>query len=204
MIVHDVDQNTSDWFALRAGKPTASCFSKLITSTGGASKSMLVYAEQLGGELFAGKPLDAWEGNIYTERGHEVEPEAVLAYEMMQDVDTQQVGFITDDLAQYGCSPDREVGKPGLLEIKCLPKLHIEALRYINKNGRIPTKFVAQVQGQLFITGKEWADLFFYHADLPTKIVRVYPDQKIVDGLKAQLLSCIAERNLVFNELKEM
>ena len=204
MIIHNVEQNTDEWMKLRAGKPTASCFSKLITSTGAASKSMPAYAETLGGELFAGKPLDAWEGNKYTERGHEVEPEAVLAYEMMQDVDTQQVGFITDDLMQYGCSPDREVGKPGLLEIKCLPKLHIESLRYINKNGKIPTKFVAQVQGQLFITGKEWADLFFYHADLPTKIMRVYPDAKIVAGLKAQLMACIAERNIVFNELKEM
>ena len=204
MIVHEVEQNTDEWMTLRAGKPTASCFSKLITSTGAASKSMPAYAETLGGELYAGKPLDAWEGNKFTERGHETEPEAVLAYEMMKDTDTQQVGFVTDDLMQYGCSPDRIVGDDGLLEIKCLPKLHIESLRYINKNDRIPTKFVAQCQGQLFITERKWCDLFFYHADLPTKIVRVYPDEKIFAGLKSQLSACIAERNIVFNELKEM
>ena len=201
MIIHDVAQNTDEWLALRAGKPTASEFSKLITSTGAASKSMKAYAEQLGGELFAGKPLDAWEGNIYTERGHEVEEEARLYYSMLTGQETQQVGFITDDLQQYGCSPDDFVGSDGMLEIKCLPKLHIEAIRYCKKNGKIPTKFVQQTQGQMLIAEREWCDLLFYHADLPKVIMRVTPDEKVVTGLKAQLLACIAERNLVLKEL---
>ena len=204
MIVHDVDQNTDDWFALRAGKPTASCFSKLITSTGGVSKSMLAYAEQLGGELFTGKPLDAWEGNIYTERGHEVEPEAVLAYEMIKGLDTQAVGFVTDDAEMYGCSPDRFVGDDGLLEIKCLPKKHIEAIRYIQKNGKIPPAYVQQVQGQMYIAERDWCDLMFYHADLPIKIFRCEPDAKIMQSLEDQLIACLAERDAVFSELEAM
>jgi hypothetical protein len=204
MIKHSCEQNTPEWDKLRASMPTASAFSKLITSTGAPSTSMKKYAEQLAGEKFAGKSLDAWEGNQYTERGHEVEPEAVLAYEMMMDVDTEKVGFVTDDLMQWGCSPDREVGKPGLLEIKCLPKLHIEAIRYIKATGKIPPKFVQQTQGQLFVTGKEWCDLFLYHADLPTKIVRVYPDPKIIAGLEKQLRACILERDAIYSELMEM
>jgi len=204
MIIHDVAQNSDEWLALRAGKPTASCFSKLIQANGTPSKSMKAYAEQLGGELFAGKPLDAWEGNIYTERGHEVEDEARLYYSMLTGVETTQVGFITDDLEQYGCSPDDFVSEEGMLEIKCLPKLHIEAIRYCKKNGKIPTKFVQQTQGQMLIAERQWCDLLFYHADLPKIIMRVTPDEKVVAGLKAQLPACIAERNLVLRELQEM
>lgn len=203
MIIHDVAQNSDEWLALRAGKPTASEFSKLITSTGAPSKSMKAYAEQLAGELFAGRPLDTWEGNKFTDRGHEVEDEAVLAYELMAGVDTTPVGFVTDDLEQYGCSPDRFIGDDGLLEIKCLPKAHIEAIRYYKKHKKIPTKFVPQTQGQIVVAERKWCDLFFYHADLPKVIIRVVPDEKVVAGLKAQLIACIAERNLVHKELKE-
>ena len=202
MIIHDVAQNTDEWLFLRAGKPTASKFTMLITSAGEPSKSMKKYAEELGGELFAGKPLDAWEGNIYTDRGHEVEDEARLYYSMLTGEETEQVGFVTDDLEQYGCSPDAFVGDTGMLEIKCLPKLHIEAIRCCKKTGKIPTKFVQQVQGQMFIAERVWCDLLFYHQDLPKVIIRVTPDEKIIAGLKAQLTACLAERNIVLNELR--
>ena len=117
MIIHNLEQGTDEWLALRAGKPTASEFSKLITSTGDTSKSMKAYAEQLGGEMYAGQPLDTWEGNKYTDRGLEIEDEAVSWYEMMNGIDTEKVGFVTDDDSQYGCSPDRLVGDNGLLEM---------------------------------------------------------------------------------------
>lgn len=204
MIIHDIEQNTDEWMALRAGKPTASEFSKLITSTGTPSKSMEAYAEQLAGELFAKEPLDRWEGNKYTDRGHEVEDEAVLAYELLTGQDTSKVGFITDTLQQYGCSPDRLVGDRGMLEIKCLPKLHIKAIRYWKKFGRIPTDYVQQTQGQMMIAERDWCDLFFYHAKLPKVIIRCTPDEKIVIPLKSQLRACIIERNLVLEELNSI
>jgi len=202
MIIHNVEQGTDEWLRLRAGKPTASEFSKLITSTGAASKSMPGYAEQLGGELFAGQPLDAWEGNKYTDRGHEIEEEAALWYDIVKGITTDKVGFVTDDNEQYGCSPDRLVSDTGLLEIKCYPKLHIEAIRYCNKNKKMPAKNVAQTQGQMFICEREWCDLLFYHPVLPKVIIRVFPDKEIIAGLKAQLSACLAERDTVLNELQ--
>ena len=51
MIVHDVEQNTDEWLALRAGMPTASEAKKLVTSSGVASKSMAEYAQKLAGDL---------------------------------------------------------------------------------------------------------------------------------------------------------
>ena len=202
MIIHSCEQNSDAWLKLRSGLPTASCFSKLIQSNGSPSKSMKKYAQDLAGECFAGHPLDGWEGNKYTDQGLAVEEEARLYFSMLTGKETQQVGFITDDLEQYGCSPDSLVEDDEGLEIKCLPRLHIEKILYCKKNGRIPTDFVQQVQGSLFITGRKVWNLLFYHADLPKVIMRITPDEKVITGLKAQLTACLAERNLVLKELK--
>ena len=203
MIIHDCDQNTDEWLVLRAGKPTASEFSKLVTSKGDPSKSMGKYAIELAGELYAGRPLDTWNGNKYTEYGHEIEDEARLAYEMRTGNTVDQVGFITDDDQRWGCSPDGMIGGCGLVEIKCLPKEHIPSLLYWKKNGRIPPERIAQIQGQLFITEREWCDLVFYRPGLPMLIVRITPDKDFIDSLESQLLACIAERDAVLEQLKE-
>ena len=203
MIIHDVEQNTEAWELIRAGKPTASEFKKLITSTGAPSKSMSAYAIELAGEMYAGKPLNTWAGNQYTEYGHDTEDQARSAYEMRQDVDVTQVGFCTDDNETVGCSPDGMVGDDGLLEIKCLPKNHIPALLYWKTNEKPPTDYVAQVQGQLLITGKKWCDLVFYRPELPMLIIRITPDTAIQSGLQRQLQACLAERDSVLKVLQE-
>lgn len=203
MKIHDVDQNTDEWMALRAGKPTASAFNQIITSKGEPSTSLKKYAMQLAGGLYAGEPLDSWEGDKYTERGHEVEAEAVDYYELINGP-TDQIGFITDDLERYGCSPDRLVGADGLLEIKCLPKLHIEALLYYKKTKGIPTKHVAQVQGQLLVSERKWVDVLYYHSDLPKIIIRIEPDKEFIKKLQGQLALVLSERVKIFNTLREL
>lgn len=203
MKIHDVEQNSDEWLALRAGKPTASEFSKLITSTGTPSKSMVAYAEQLGGELYAGRPLDTWDGNKYTQNGHDTEDEGVASYELQTGSETARVGFITDDLEQYGCSPDRLVGEDGLLEMKCLPKKHLSVLKYWAKHKTCPPDFVQQTQGQLYVTGRKYCDLCFYRPELPMLIIRIVPDTGIVAGLEKQLMACLAERDATLKFLQE-
>jgi hypothetical protein len=197
------DQYSPEWDAFRLGKPSSSSFSKLVTSKGAASKSMVPYAQKLAGDLFCGEPIDAWEGNQYTERGHEVEDEARAYYSMMNDVEVTQVGSISDDMHQWLCSPDGLVGDHGILEIKCLPKLHIAALLYYKKNNRAPTDYIAQTQGQLLITERKWVDLLYYHPKLPKLTIRMIPDLTIQTGLKAQLKACVIERNITLKILKE-
>ena len=204
MIIHDVSQNSPEWLALRAAIPTASEASKLITSTGEPSKSMQDYAEALAGNMYAGKDLSAWEGNSYTERGHEIEDHARAAYELQNSVDVVKVGFVTDDLKQWGCSPDGLIGDDGLLELKCLPKRHIKTLLYFKKHGKPPTEYIPQCQMQLFVTGRTWNDLFFYHDDLPSLRIRITPDSKLFTALESQLKAVIAERNLIYKALKEL
>ena len=203
MKIHSVEQNTQEWEALRAGNPTASRFSELVTSTGSPSKSMQAYAIELAGEMYAGRPLDTWSGNKYTDYGHEIEDEARLAYEMRTGDTVEQVGFITDDLELYGCSPDGLVGDDGMVEIKCLPKKHIPSMLYWKKHGKVPPERIAQTQGQVMIAERKWCDLLFYRPGLPMLIVRQYPDLNFVDSLKSQLFSVMAERNLILKQLQE-
>ncbi|MDX1812473.1 MAG: YqaJ viral recombinase family protein [Gammaproteobacteria bacterium] len=203
MIIHDVDQNTKEWWESRIGIPTASDFSKLITSTGEPSKSMSDYAAVLAGNRYAKKSLDSWQGNYHTERGHEIEPEARNWYSFAY-ADVVQTGFITDDTEQYGCSPDGLVNDDGLVEFKCLSaKEHVKALLYFNKHKKCPTTYVQQTQGQMFICERKWCDLVFYHPDLPKLRIRQLPDSNIIAGLKNQLDAVIKERDRILTILNQ-
>lgn len=204
MRIHNCEQCSEEWYALRAGKPTASEFSRLITSKGEPSKSLNGYAMELAGELYAGRPLDSWMGNKYTERGKEIEEEARLAYEMRYSVDVQQVGFVTDDAGTFGASPDGLVGRDGAVEFKCLPKKHIECLLYYRKHGRCPPDFVQQTQGEIFVCEREWVDLVFYQPGLPMLVLRQHRDENLIESLTKHLALCLTERDRVLEELRQL
>lgn len=204
MIAHEVEQGSPEWHALRAGKPTASEFGKLVTPKGAASTSLPDYAATLAAEAYAGEPVDAWEGNRHTERGKELEAEAIALYELSRGVDVERIGFVTDDKGLYGCSPDGLVGKDGMVETKCLmAKNHVKAIIYYQKNGCCPTDYVQQVQGQMMICGRKWADLVFYHPILPLLVIRQHPDPIIIGRLAEQLTKVIAERDTILAAIQK-
>lgn len=203
MKTFDVDQRSDAWYALRVGKPTASEFSRIVTSKGEESKSRYGYAMTLAAELYAGQRVDAWEGNGHTERGRQLEAEALARYEFETDRQVVPVGFVTDDAEACGCSPDGLVGEDGLVEIKALKaERHIEAILYYRKHGHCQPDYVQQTQGQLWITGRRWADLVFYHPQLPLLIIRQEPILPVVAGLVAGTKALIAERDSVLAVLK--
>lgn len=201
MQIHNCEQNSSEWYDLRSGRPTASEFKKIITGTGKASTQAADYAALLAAELYAGGQLERWEGNQWTERGHELEPEAKAAYTMLTTVQIEQVGFVTNDIA--GCSPDGLVGEQGLFEGKCLsPHKHVLALDYFHRNGKPQPDYIPQCQGQIWITERAWADLFFYHPQLPTLQIRVHRDQAYIDTLAGLVSDVIVKRDR-FGEMLE-
>jgi hypothetical protein len=196
-------QGSEAWFKIRAGIPTASDFSKLITSTGEISKTLPKYAKTLAIEKYSGKPIDTWEGNKYTARGKELEPDAKSLYAFMHDQCLEPVGFVTDDLQRYGCSPDSLVGTDGLAEIKCIKaENHLEAILYYRKHKRCQPDYIQQTQGQLLICERQWCDLIFYHPDLPMLTIRQERDQTIIDALRIHIDLVIAERDRVLFEIE--
>ena len=200
MIIHECEQGTDEWFRLRAGKPTSSNFKKLITSAGKKSATLNDYAFELEAEIEKSGPVSDFAGNKHTERGHRLEPIARKSYEFISSSEVQEVGFITDDLMRYGSSTDGLVGGQGVLEIKCLiPKEHGKALYYYNTKGKMPPAYVAQVQGELLVTERDWCDLFFYTEDGGKPfIIRATPDAHIIDALIEHINAVILKRDEIY------
>ena len=185
MIVHDCEQGSPEWLAARLGIPTASEFDKIISPTGKPSTQCDAYANRLLAEIMVGKPVESFEPTGWMDRGNVLEPEAVSFYELQTDREAVAVGFITDDLRTMGASPDRLIGDDGLLEIKCpAPHTHVQYLL----DGAIDRKYYPQVQGQLLVTGRAWADLVSYHPELPPVVIRIERDPPFLATL-ADLLA---------------
>jgi hypothetical protein len=175
----DCEQGSAEWFAARAGLPTASEFSTILAKgkDGGASKTRRTYMLKLAGEILTGEPSESFS-NAHTDRGHEMEPEARSLYAFMVDIDPQRVGFITDDVK--GCSPDSLIGENGALEIKTkLPHLLIEVLL----RNEFPSDHKAQCQGVLWVAEREWIDIAVYWPKLPLFVKRAYRDEPYIKAL---------------------
>jgi hypothetical protein len=140
------------------------------------------------GEVLSGEPISTWSGNAHTERGHAMEADARRMYAMMTDSKPETVGFMRR--GRIGASPDSCVADDGLVEIKSkLPHLHLEAL----EADRLPPEHVAQVQGQLLVSGRQWCDFVSYWPGLPIFIKRVYPDAEYHDRLHHEISLFINE-----------
>ena len=152
MIVHDHEQYSPEWWQARLGIPTASSIDKLLTATGKASTQATAYMHALIAERLSGRS-DESVSTVWTERGKETEDEARQMLALVLDQEITEVGFITDDDGTVGCSPDGLIldgaDIAAGVEIKC-PKgsTHVEYLL----GGKVPTKYVAQVQASLYVT----------------------------------------------------
>ena len=205
MIIHDVPQNTPEWEHLRAGKPTASAASRLVTSVGLPSDQLSDYAFQLAIEKYKDAPIGDFGGNKFTDRGHEMEVLARSAYQQKKGVLTTSVGFCTDNMMQYGCSPDDFVGEDGIAEYKAkTDKLHMAVIYNYMTFGKVPTEYIAQPQMLMYVTKRDWCDLVFFHPDLPGLIIRMTPDRDWVRVLKRQLKAVILERNQFYEQMQGM
>lgn len=187
MITLDVEQGSAEWHIARSTMPTASKFGDIYTKTGKKSSKAEAYMRELLANWVIGHP-PAGEGfsNQWTDRGTELEPQAIALMEMRLDVEIARPGFCLLDDKSAGCSPDGLIGADGGIEIKC-PKAatHIEyLLRY-----EPPTKYVPQIQGCMYVTGRQYWYFVSYHPDMEPLVIRVERDDVYIAGLQTQLLA---------------
>ena len=181
MIVVDVEQNTQAWIEARLGVVTASAMSRIITPGGKLSAQREKYKAELLAEYFLGSPLDDFGGNDAIDWGNRIEPEARKFYGFIRDATPRTVGFcLKDESGMVGASPDALVGSDGLLELKC-PFVPANQLLYL-AGDVVPRQHVMQLQGQLWVTGREWVDFMSYYPRLPPFIKRVLPDGATFDA----------------------
>lgn len=118
------------------------------------------------------------DASQFMHRGTALEQQGVDYYAFQTGIEPQRVGFCLHDRLEAGCSPDRLVGDEGLLEIKC-PSAEVH-VGYLLRG--VENEFRLQVQGQLWITGRIWADLLSYNPELPPALVRCYPEREVFDA----------------------
>lgn len=192
LLIFNCEQGTPEWYAARAGIPTASEFDTVMAKGkgGGESKTRRTYMLKLIGERLTREPMWSYS-NEHMERGKVMEAEARQLYSMVSDLEPVQVGFLRRGDA--GASPDSLVGNDGMLEIKTkLPHLQLDCILY----DELPAEHRAQCQGQLWIAEREWVDFVSYWPGLPLFAKRVFRDEAYIARL--------AEAVRVFNdELQE-
>lgn len=176
----DVEQGSPEWFAARAGIPTASEFSTVLAKGkyGGASVTRAKYLRQLAGEILTGEPAPEGYSNGFMERGKLLEDEARSLYAFMRDVEPERVGFIRN--GNKGASPDSLIGTDAGLEIKvAIPAVQIERLQ----RGTLPTEHVAQVQGSMWVTERASWSFVSYCPKLPPLIIDVPRNEEYIATL---------------------
>jgi putative phage-type endonuclease len=178
------EQGSAEWKLARCGLPTASNFDKLICADGKPSKQRIKYMYQIAGERIIGKPEESYK-NEAMDRGNEMEAEARQLYELITGNTVEQVGLcLAEGKSIYAASPDGLVGDDGLLEIKCpILSTHVGYLL----EGKLPSEYFQQTQGQLLVTGRKWLDFLSYYPAMKPLLIRVTPDKEFQKALQKEL-----------------
>lgn len=176
MQIIECEQGSPEWFAARAGIPTASEFHTVMAvgKQGGKSVTRVDYLNKLAGEILTGEPMPSYS-NSDMERGRLMEDEARNLYAFMTDADPLRVGFIRN--GDKGASPDSLIGADGGLEIKSAAA-HVQIKRLLA--DELPSEHKAQVYGSMWVAEREWWDFCSYCPKLPLFVKRIHRDEAYI------------------------
>ena len=175
-MIHQIEQNTDEWFQLRMGKITASNFGTIMANYGKAfGNPALQYAMRVAIEGKTNRSIETFK-NEWMERGIEMEQEARDTYSDMTFTEVLPGGFAERD--GFGASSDGLAGE-GMIEIKC-PKYSTHFEQIIK--GGYDTSYQWQIRGQMWLYNRPWCDFVSYCPDFPVDkqlyIFRVERDQE--------------------------
>ncbi len=193
-IFEEIDQNSPEWFEIRRGLPTTSKFKDVLAK--GEGKTRKSYLNRLAAEIITGMPGETFK-RPELDRGHEMEGEARDFYALIMNAEPKRVGFVRN--GKKGSSPDSFIGNNGLLEIKTQRgDLLIETI----DKGVFPPEHVAQTQGQLWVTEREYVDLIVYWPNMPPFIKRAYRDSAYIHKLAQAIADFNDELSATVDRIK--
>lgn len=186
MTIHECEQRSPEWFALRRQYPLTASNAQAIGNNGKGLETLVW--ESLAAAYSSGVAEEM--SNKHTERGVELEPLARALYELETGNPVIEVGFVTNDKISSvgGASPDGLVGEDGLVEFKAFDdakhfKMSVEGLE-------VESQYAWQMQMQMLITGRSWVDFVAFNPNYAKSLLiqRVFADAEkqkaIVEGLK--------------------
>jgi len=195
MTTVNLEQGSQEWLLARCGKITASRVADIIAKTkSGYSASRGNYLAELVCERLTGVPTDTFK-SAAMEWGTAQEPHARAAYEAVGGVLVQEVGFVPHpSIPDAGASPDGLVGVDGLIEIKCpYTATHIETML----SGKIPDRYITQMQWQMACTGSEWCDFVSYDPRMPQNmrlfLARAVRDDLAIRAMETEVITFLQE-----------
>ncbi|MDD0837869.1 YqaJ viral recombinase family protein [Curvibacter sp. HBC61] len=208
-ITYDGDQQDAAWRALRLGCATGSGFAFVLAKGEGKAEAVTRknYRVRQALELFTGEP----EGEGFTtwaiKQGIEREPIGRMAFEVATGFMVDQVSFMRLDhpFLRAGVSPDGLIESDAGFELKCPTKaVHLEYLQ----RRTVPPEYVAQVQGNLWITGRRrWAFASF-NPDFPPELQLhwfwVERDEAYIQRLEDEVWKFTAEVNDTVKQLQAL
>jgi hypothetical protein len=202
-IYHHMEQNSEEWYAIRLGRATGSGFKNVLAKLkSGEASTRRNYRSQLICERLTGQRTETYTSAAML-WGKEWEGVAREAYETSVGVLIEQVGFAEHPYLMAGASPDGLIGDDGAVEIKCpLPATHIDALINGTKG------YVAEIQGGMWITGRQWCDFVSYSPLFPKHlqlvVERVPRDQEYINNLESEVAKFLTEMEVVLDKLDKM
>ena len=204
--LHEVTQQSPEWFAQRCGKATASRISDIVAKTkSGYSTSRANYMAQLVVERMTNQVAESYT-NAAMEWGIENEGFARAAYESKTGVLVDEVGAIDHPtIAMSAASPDGLVGDDGCLEIKCPGTAqHISTLL----GEEVAKKYYDQMQWQMTCTGRSWCDFVSYDPRMPEGlqlfIKRVSRNDTYLAELEVEVVQFLKEVDDKVNKLNDL
>jgi len=200
----DIDQNSDEWFDLRAGKLTGSAAGKIMANYGKAfGNPAHALAVQIALEQITGNTISSNYTNAHMDRGHEQEPIARAEYERTYFCDVLNGGFFDND--KTGVSVDGRVLPDGIVEIKS----HIPSVHFVNvKRGEFNPDYKWQYYFNLKETGAEWIDTISFCADFPEGnricVYRIWAKDseeefKQIESRTAEFFELVGDKKRVIN-----
>jgi putative phage-type endonuclease len=190
----NAEQRSDEWFKARLGKATASRFNDVMARTrNGYGAQRKNYMAELVTQRLTGNIPETFT-SAAMQWGTDNEPLARLAYQLETGNEATETGFWVHEIIPAGASPDGFVNDNGLLEIKCPNSAtHLETLQ----KKELPYQYKAQVQGQLWITEKEWCDFVSFDPRLPENaqmiVIRIERDEAYIKELEDELVQFLTE-----------
>lgn len=214
------EQRTEEWRQERAGKITASNFGAAIAVTPGEGvyktgprKGQVKVPEPtlertrlmrtLAFERLAGIPkLEVGAKSLSW--GRDLEDAAKEAYMVDTGALVEDSGFVLHPVHTFiGASPDGLIGTDGGIEMKCP---HDEQVHIQTWLEGMPEGHIAQVQGNMLVTGRQWWDFISYDPRMTEPwrlyVQRIPRDEAYIKTLLTALLQFEAELRAMVDTLR--
>lgn len=200
--VLDCPQRSDAWRQARCGRLTGTCAADMVAAIkSGEAAARRDLRLRLVCERLTGQPQEDGYINAVMQRGIDLEPMALAAYEALTGAIVETTGFLCSEDCDAGCSLDGHVGDfETVVSLKC-PKSATH-LRYL-RAGVMPTDYVPQMLHELWISGARFYDFVSFDPRFPEDLqvfhVRTLRNEHDVEAYGKKALAFLEEVATEFN-----